>query len=130
LLPVYNKSMVLTGNAIKKLISDGKLKLEPEPEVKEASIKIHFAESLTVKPKEFVIATSKETFEIPANIAGLYDGYTHLARRGIITHLGSMFVDPGTKGNITFEVFNASDKEVVIEAGDRAGHLILLQVKD
>lgn len=122
--------MVLSGNAIKSLLSQGKLKIVPEPEVKEASVKVHFAESLTVKPKEFITAKSKEIFEIPVGIAGLYDGYTHLARRGIITHLGSMFIDPGTKGGITFEVFNASNREVKIEAGDRAGHLILLEVKD
>lgn len=121
--------MVLSGNAIRKLILKGKLIVEPDPEIKEASIKIHFAQSLTVKPKEFLIATSKETFEIPLDIAGLYDGYTHLARRGIITHLGSMFVDPGSKGKITFEVFNASDKEVIIQSGERAGHLIFLEVK-
>lgn len=36
--------------------------------------------------------------------AGLYDGYTHLARKGIITHLGSMFVDPGTDNQITLEI--------------------------
>jgi deoxycytidine triphosphate deaminase len=122
--------MVLSGNFITNLIVTGKLKIEPQPEVKEASIKIHFANSLILKPKQFEITVSKETFELPKGIAGLYDGYTHLARRGIITHLGSMFVDPGTKGNITFEVFNASDQEVKIEAGDRAGHLILLEVKE
>jgi dCTP deaminase len=121
--------MVLSGNTIRKLITAGKITITPEPEIKEASVKIHFANNLNLKSKEFTIATSLESFEIPANIAGLYDGYTHLARRGVQTHLGSMFVDPGTHGHITFEVVNFSDQEVVIKAGDRAGHLIFLEVR-
>ena len=121
--------MIYSGKAIKRLISEGELKIQPEPEIKEASVKIHFSETLTIKPKEFKLAKSTETFELSSNLAGLYDGYTHLARKGIITHLGSMFVDPGTIGQITFEIFNASDKEVTVEKGERAGQLILLHVK-
>ena len=122
--------MVYSGEGIRKLISEGKLKVEPAPEIKEASIKIHFSSQLTVNPKEFVIAKSKETIKMSKDLAGLYDGYTHLARKGILTHLGSMFVDPGTDGQLTFEVFNASDTLITIEEGERAGHLIILQVID
>jgi len=120
--------MVYSGDGIKKLIADGKLEVSPNPEIKEASIKIHFAEKMILRPKEFRIAKSLETMELSIDIAGLYDGYTHLSRRGIITHLGSMFVDPGSEGQITFECFNASDSEVTVEAGERAGHLVILQV--
>jgi dCTP deaminase len=122
--------MILSGNAIMTLLTQCKIKIEPEPEIKEASIKIHFSQSFTIKPKEFLTTTSIETIEIPEDLAGLYDGYSHLARKGVTTHLGSMFIDPGFKGNITLEVFNVSDKEVNIESGERAGHLILFEVKN
>jgi len=120
--------MIYSGDGIRKLIKEGKLKIKPSPQIKEASIKIHFSKKLIIKPKEFVLAKSEEIIQLSQNIAGLYDGYTHLARKGIITHLGSMFVDPGTNGQITFEIFNVSDVEVTVLNGERAGQLILLQV--
>ncbi|OGM22587.1 hypothetical protein A2691_04065 [Candidatus Woesebacteria bacterium RIFCSPHIGHO2_01_FULL_39_23] len=120
--------MIYSGDAIRKLIKEGKLNIKPSPQIKEASIKIHFSKKLIIKPKEFVLAKSEEITQLSQNIAGLYDGYTHLARKGIITHLGSMFVDPGTNGQITFEIFNASDVEVTVLNGERAGQLILFQV--
>ena len=122
--------MIYSGAAIKRLISQGKIKVEPQVEIKEASIKVHFSEKITLKPKEFLITQSKEHFVLSSDLAGLYDGYTHLARKGVITHLGSMFVDPGSNGQITLEIFNASDKEVIIEKGDRAGHLVILSVQN
>ena len=120
--------MIYSGDGIRKLIKEGKLKIKPSPQIKEASIKIHFSKKLIIKPKEFVLAKSEEIIQLSQNIAGLYDGYTHLARKGIITHLGSMFVDPGTNGQITFEIFNVSDVEVTVLNGERAGQLILFQV--
>jgi len=120
--------MIYSGDGIRKLIKEGKLKIKPSPQIKEASIKIHFSKKLIIKPKEFVLAKSEEIIQLSQNIAGLYDGYTHLARKGIITHLGSMFVDPGTNGQITFEIFNVSDVEVTVLNGERADQLILFQV--
>ena len=122
--------MIYSGIGIKRLITEELIKITPESEIKEASIKIHFSKTFTIKPKEFITTLSKEYIELPNNIAALYDGYTHLARKGIITHLGSMFVDPGTKGQITFEVFNTTDEDITINENDRAGHLIFIDTKD
>jgi dCTP deaminase len=122
--------MVYSGKGIKKLIKTGKMAITPKSEIKEASIKIHFSTSFTIKPKELLITKTTEHITLADDLAALYDGYTHLARRGIITHLGSMFVDPGTNGPITLEVFNASDGEIKIEQNERAGHLVILKVID
>lgn len=134
--------MILSGLSIQKLLDDKIISISPDPIIKEASVKIHLSnqfslirkeyesqESFVLKPKEFVLVLSKETISLPSNYAALYDGYTQLARRGIITHLGSMLVDPGTNGQITLEIFNASDQEQVLEAGMRVGHLMILEVK-
>lgn len=134
--------MILSGKTIEQYIQEKKIVVDPAPIIKEASIKIHLSNQFSqaegdfetrleyiLEPKEFILGRSKEKITLPENIAGLYDGYTHLARRGIITHLSSMFVDPGTDGYITFEIFNASDQEVLLEAGMRVGHLVFLEVK-
>lgn len=121
--------MILSGASIQKLLKSGELTIVPEPIIKEASVKLHIDKKITIQAKEFVIAQTKEKITLPVMLAGLYDGYTHLSRKGIITHMGSMFVDPGSDSHITLEIFNASDNEVTIEANERVGHLVLLEVK-
>jgi deoxycytidine triphosphate deaminase len=121
--------MIYSDIGIKRLIAEGKIKITPETEIKKALAEIHFSESITLKPKEFLTTLTKEKIEISNDIAALYDGYTHLARKGIITHLGSMFIYPGTNNQITLEVFNASDQEIVINKDDRAGQIIFFDTK-
>lgn len=133
--------MVLSQRRIQELLDTGEIKITPEVIMNDASIKIHISTSFAkpgkefakynsyiLKPKEFILALSKEKITLSENYAGLYDGYTHLARRGIITHLGSMFVDPKTDNQITLEIFNASDQEISLKKGMRVGHLVLLAV--
>lgn len=133
--------MILSKDSIQKLLDDKHLKVIPAPSLKEASIKMHlssrFAQvghdftnhmTYTLKPKEFVLALTKEKITMPLDYAGLYDGYTHLSRKGIITHMGSMFVDPGSDCHITLEIFNASDHEIILKEGIRVGHLIIIQM--
>lgn len=134
--------MILSAPSIQKLLDAGTLNIEPEAILKDASIKIHLSNhfakigeeyteqsSYTLKPKEFILALTKEKVIFPMTHAGLYDGYTHLSRKGIMTHMGSMYIDPGSDCHITLEIFNASDKEIVIEEGMRVGHVVVLEVK-
>lgn len=134
--------MILSNKTLEELIAQKIITFQPEALIKEASIKIHLSslfakigaefnqqDSYILKPKEFILAQSKETISLPLEYAGLYDGYTHLSRKGIITHMGSMFIDPGTDSYITLEIFNASDKDVELEAGMRVGHVVILEVR-
>ena len=66
---------------------------------------------------------------MPSDHAGLYDGSTTLARIGITSHMGSMLISPGFfEGNLTLEIFNASDKSFVLKAGMRIGQLLILKL--
>jgi len=134
--------MILSQSTLKQLITQGIIAIEPEPQIKEASIKMHLStlfaqpgkdfiesESYLLKPKEFILAQTSEKITLPANIAGLYDGYTHLARQGVMTHMGSMFVDPESDNHITLEIYNASQEDVLLEGGMRVGHLVFFEVK-
>lgn len=134
--------MLLSKDSIQKLLKENKIRIEPPTDIKEASVKIHISDQFSLmgdeyhtyseyilKPKEFVLAQTKEKITLSEKIAGLYDGYTHLARKGIITHLGSMLINPDTNGYITLEIFNASDREVVLKEGDRVGQIMFLEIK-
>ncbi len=63
---------------------------------------------------------------MPDDHAGLYDGSTTLARVGITSHMGSMFISPGSVGNLTLEIFNASDVPFVLKSRMRIGQLLVL----
>jgi deoxycytidine triphosphate deaminase len=121
--------MILTKIHIQNLIDTKQLRIEPKPEIKESSIKIHISDTYALKPHEFILAKTLENILMPKHIAALYDGYTHMARKGVMTHLGSMFVEPESDGQLTLEIYNASSQEVVLEKGMRVGQLILLEVK-
>lgn len=134
--------MLLSGKLIAKLIESGHILIVPKPEIKEAAVKIHFSgrfgrsrESLVVaaeyvlEPGKFVIAESQEHITLPEDLAGLYDTYVGLAGLGIITHMGSILVDPGFSGVIQLEIFNCSDRAVLLKEGMRAGHLMIVDVR-
>jgi dCTP deaminase len=133
--------MILSDRSIKQLLRSKKLIIIPEPEVKSASVRLHLSDqfaqpfgrierktSYALQPKKLVLSSTSERIKLPDDHAGLYDGSTTLARIGITTHMGSMLVSPGSDGNLTLEIFNASDKTFVLKAGMRIGQLIILKL--
>jgi len=133
--------MLLSDRSIKQLLKSKKLVIDPAPEVKSASVRLHLSDqfaqpfgrierkaSYTLRPKKLVLSSTLERVRLPDDHAGLYDGSTTLARIGITTHMGSMLVSPGSDGNLTLEIFNASDKSFVLKAGMRIGQLLILRL--
>ena len=133
--------MILSTDTLHNLLKKKIITVEPEAVVKDASILMHLSSNFAktdkeftshseyqLAPKEFVLALTQEKIKIPKAYAALYDGYTHLARKGVLTHGGSMFVHPDVNCHITLEIFNASENEVILTAGQRVGQLVLFQV--
>ena len=133
--------MIISGDAILKLIENQTLTINPKPVIKEASIKVHLADqfgtsknsleqmsNVILPPKGLIIGKTRESITLPNNIAGLYDGYIGMATQGIFTHVSSMFIDPEFNGHITLEIFNASDNPVELIKDMRVGHVIFFQV--
>lgn len=134
---------MLSGGKIKKLLKTGKISISPDPIIKEASVKIHFSGEfgitrdkisnkgkIIVKPKEFILGLTKEKICLPNDHAGLYDGHISLSSKGLQSHMGSMFIDPGFEGQILLEIFNASDSSITLEEGLRSGHLIIFKIQN
>jgi deoxycytidine triphosphate deaminase len=121
--------MILSKASIKVLLTAGRIDVKPDPELKDESIKLHFSENLILTPKTFVLSKTLEKIKLSKGLCGLYDGYAKLAQRGVVTHLGSMFVDSDTNGQLTLEIINFTDKDMIIDKGDRCGQLVLMEVK-
>lgn len=65
-------------------------------------------ETFKLAPLEFILGSTLETVEIPANLTAKVEGKSSWARRGLVVHLTAGFIDPGFKGNITLEIVNLS----------------------
>jgi dCTP deaminase len=133
--------MLLSDRSIKKLLEKGKLSVDPEPVLKSASIRLHLSnqfaipggkvelrEEYSLRPKQLVLSSTLERIRLPNDHAGLYDGSTTLARVGVTSHMGSMLVSPGSEGNLTLEIFNASGRPFLLKAGMRIGQLLIMRL--
>lgn len=72
--------------------------------------------SYKLKPKEFILGSTFEKVSMPHDLCGHIDGKSSIGRLGVFIE-NSGFVDSGFVGNITLEIFNASDKEFELYNG-------------
>jgi len=77
-----------------------------------------------LRPGEFVLGTSVETFTFPYDIAGELTGKSRIGRMGIQVHSTAGFFDPGFNGTATLEISNLSPVPVKLTPG-----LIIAQMK-
>lgn len=82
---------------------------------------------LILKPKSSVLACSKEIIFIPNGYMGFIQTTGSLARYFISVHFSDGQIDSGYEGKITFELFNGSDFNVVIQAGQPIANLYLFK---
>lgn len=66
------------------------------------------SDSFVLYPLSFALGTTEEWLEIPAEIAAKLEGKSSLARLGLFIHITAGFIDPGFKGKLTIEMFNAA----------------------
>ncbi len=74
-------------------------------------------------PGQFVLATTMEYFELPDNITAFVEGRSSLGRMGLFIQ-NAGWVDPGFRGEITLELFNANRCAIELKSGRRVGQLV------
>lgn len=72
--------------------------------------------SYKLKPQEFILGSTIERVYLPHDLCGHIDGKSSIGRLGVFIE-NSGFVDSGFNGNITLEIYNASDKEFELYHG-------------
>lgn len=80
-----------------------------------------------LKPKQFVLATTMEYFRLPDNLTAFVEGRSSIGRMGLFIQ-NAGWVDPGFEGEITLELYNASEYEIELIAGRRVGQLVFAQL--
>ena len=86
-------------------------------------------DTYVILPGQFVLATTKEYFELPDDLTAFVEGRSSLGRMGLFIQ-NAGWVDPGFKGEITLELFNANRCAIELKAGRRVGQLVFAQMDD
>lgn len=135
--------MILSDRHIHDAINRGIFLVNPfNPEhVQPSSVDLHIDEELktvngdsfnikdkpySLKPNEFILASTIETVNIPLDIVGHVDGRSSVARLGLMVQV--TLIDSGYKGNLTLALFNQSDKDFELKYGDSVCHIFFEQV--
>ena len=122
--------LVRLGRELQVLRTDG----GPVDPYDEASVAIlylkcdpHWVE-YDLTPGELVLVRAAERITLPPNLCGLLGSLSHVARLGLMTHLDSPVIDPGTDGHITLELYNTSTRPLKLRPAMPVAKLLLVEV--
>lgn len=103
-------------------LSTGIINLEQE--IKYKTIK---SDTYILLPNQFVLATTMEYFDLPNDLTAFVEGRSSLGRMGLFIQ-NAGWVDPGFKGEITLELYNANRCAIELKAGRRVGQLVFAKM--
>ncbi|HJC25313.1 MAG TPA: dCTP deaminase [Candidatus Eisenbergiella merdavium] len=150
--------MILSDKTLIKMLDEGTLVVTPleENQIQPASIDIRIgntysivedspsgiirlneeieyrqitADKYILLPGQFVLATTMEFVELPDNLTAFVEGRSSLGRLGLFIQ-NAGWVDPGFKGEITLELFNANRCAIELNAGRRVGQLVFAKLDE
>lgn len=81
-----------------------------------AGYDIRLDQGIIMGPKAFRLASSVEYFDMPNDIVGMVCDKSSHARRGLQAF--NTIIEPGWRGYLTLELFNASDNFIKLNRGD------------
>lgn len=148
--------MILSDKTIMKMLNEQTLKIEPmtAEQIQPASFDIRLGNTFSVVeesstgiitlgeeikyktittdtylilPGQFVLATTMEYFELPDDLTAFVEGRSSLGRMGLFIQ-NAGWVDPGFKGEITLELYNANKCAIELKSGRRVGQLVFAKM--
>lgn len=85
--------------------------------------RVEDGDSIAIKPRGFMLATTLEKVNMPATMAAFVQGRSSIGRIGL-TVQNAGFVDPGFTGHITLELVNEADYPIVLPVGYPVAQLV------
>ncbi len=83
------------------------------------SVTVADGEPFILQPGDFVLAITKETFSLPADLLGRLEGRSSLGRLGIVVHSTASTFQPGWSGVVVMELGNLGRIPVALYPGMR-----------
>lgn len=148
--------MILSDKTIQKMLEEGSLQISPldNEQIQPASVDVRLGDTFSVVedsstgiitmeneikyktirtdtylllPGQFVLATTKEYFVLPDDLTAFVEGRSSLGRMGLFIQ-NAGWVDPGFRGEITLELYNANRCAIELKAGRRVGQLVFAKM--
>jgi len=119
---VYKKRFLKKGRVYATTLYKNK---KPKCELKYANDSF-----FRIKPKQFVLASTKESVKIPNNLVGRVDGKSSFGRIGLFIHVTAGYIDTGFEGNITLELYNVSNNDIYLHVNTPICQLSLHTVEE
>ena len=111
---------MLSDAEILEHLETGEIKLEPSDVsacLNPAGYDLRISKDVVIKPGSYALVATLETVELGLGVVAFMHIRSSLAREGVV---GSFAViDPGFRGQLTLNLFNAGGKEVSFRGGER-----------
>ncbi len=150
--------MILSDKTILRMLRENTLSISPfeETQIQPASVDIRLGDTFSIVedsstgiitleneimyktirsdtyillPNQFVLATTMEYFDLPNNLTAFVEGRSSLGRMGLFIQ-NAGWVDPGFKGEITLELYNANRCAIELKVGRRVGQLVFAEMDE
>ena len=79
-------------------------------------------------PGEFVLGSTLEHVEVPADLVARLEGKSSLGRIGLLIHSTAGYVDPGWQGHLTLELSNVSSLPITLYHRMKIGQISFLRL--
>ncbi len=125
--------MVLSGETIKNLIKEGKLKIDPyeADNVRFVSVDLHLGQTALLPDSgeevdlsdyhfsldEFLLTNTAEKVTLPGNLIGRLVSKSSLARLGVLTIFEADLLPPNYSGRPILTLKNLSRKPILLKSG-------------
>ncbi|MBD3210043.1 dCTP deaminase [Candidatus Micrarchaeota archaeon] len=81
-------------------------------------------DSVVLQPGEMCLAKTAEKITLPANIMGKLEGRSRFARMGLVIHITSALVQPGSSNHQVLEIVNLAPFSIRLHAGMRISQVV------
>lgn len=82
------------------------------------------AKEITLKPLELCLGKTAERITLPKDLMGKLEGRSRFARMGLIIHITSALVQPGSDNHQVLEIVNLAPFPVKLHAGMRISQVL------
>lgn len=89
------------------------------------TVKVDPGNHLLMMPNELVQGITEENLTFPPTLSGRIEGRSRFARVGLLIHLSSGFIQPGSTGRVVLEILNVSPLPLALHPGTAICQVII-----
>jgi len=94
------------------------------------TVRVEEGNHLLMMPGELVQGITEESLSFPSTLSGRIEGRSRFARVGLLIHLSSGFIQPGSTGRVVLEILNVSPLPLALHPGTAICQVIIEEAVD